>query len=61
MKRYEHGEKSTTYFLNLEKRNHVKKNVRKLYINGKINTDPSNILKVLECFHRQSKTCVGDK
>ena len=48
---HEHGEKSTKYFLNLEKRNHVKKNIRKLYINGKINTDPSNILKELECFY----------
>ena len=32
---HEHGEKSTKYFLNLEKRNHVKKNIRKLYINEK--------------------------
>jgi len=27
---YEHGEKSTKYFLNLEKRNHMKKHMRKL-------------------------------
>ena len=33
-RRCEHGEKSTKYFLNLEKRNHVKKHVRKLKING---------------------------
>lgn len=26
---HEHGEKSTKYFLNLEKRNHVKKHIRK--------------------------------
>ena len=26
---HEHGEKSTKYFSNLEKRNHVKKNIRK--------------------------------
>ena len=32
-RRCEHGEKSTKYFLNLEKRNHVKKHVRKLKIN----------------------------
>ena len=32
---HEHGEKSTKYFLNLEKRNHIKKNIRKLYINEK--------------------------
>ena len=31
-RRCEHGEKSTKYFLNLEKRNHVKKHVRKLKI-----------------------------
>ena len=28
-----------------------KKNIRKLYINGKSNTDPSSILKELECFY----------
>ena len=27
---HEHGEKSTKYFLNLEKRNHVKKNIQKV-------------------------------
>ena len=27
---HEHGEKSTKYFFNLEKRNHVKKHIRKL-------------------------------
>ena len=32
---HEHGEKSTKYFLTLEERNHVKKNIRKLYINEK--------------------------
>jgi len=41
---HEHGEKSTKYFLNLEKRNHVKKHMRKLNINGSITTDPFNIL-----------------
>ena len=40
----EHGEKITKYFLNLEKRNHVKKHVRKLKINGSITTDPFKIL-----------------
>ena len=29
---HEHGERSTKYFLNLEKRNHVKKHIRKLLI-----------------------------
>lgn len=32
-------------------KNHVKENIRKLYINGKIITDPTNILKELECFY----------
>ena len=29
---HEHGERSSNYFLNLEKRNHVKKHIRKLRI-----------------------------
>ena len=49
---HEHGEKSTKYFLNVEKRNHVKKHVRKLFINGKITTDPHCILKEQERFYR---------
>ena len=48
---HEHGEKSTKYFLNLEKRNHVKKHIRKLYIKGAINTDPVDILKEQERFY----------
>ena len=36
---HEHGEKNSKYFLNLEKRNHVKKHVRKLHISGVISTD----------------------
>lgn len=31
-------------FLNLEKRNHVKKHIRKLLISGAITTDPYSIL-----------------
>ena len=37
---YEHGEKSTKYFINLEKRNHIKKRMRKLKIIRLITTDP---------------------
>ena len=37
---HEHGEKNSKYFLNLEKRKHVKKHVRKLHISGVISTDP---------------------
>ena len=47
---YEHGEKSSKYFLNLEKRNHVKKHIRKLYINELLTTDPLKILNEQKCF-----------
>ena len=36
--------KSSKYFLNLEKRNHVKKHVRKLHISGVLSTDPFMIM-----------------
>ena len=41
---HEHGEKNSGYFLNLEKRNHVKKHVRKLRLSGVITSDPFGIL-----------------
>ena len=44
--------KSTKYFLNLEKRNHVKKHIRKLLVSGAIKTDPFCILKEQERFYR---------
>ena len=50
-----HGEKSTKYFLNLEKRNHVKKRIRKRFISGVIKTDPFCILKEQERFYRDLK------
>ena len=54
---HEHGERSNKYFLNLEKRNHVKKHMRRLKISGSIKTDPFNILseqKVLSrSIHKQ--------
>ena len=50
---WEHGEKSTKYFLNLEKRNHVKKHVRKLKISGSIVTDPFNILSEEKRFYQK--------
>ena len=37
---HEHGEKNSRYFLNLEKRNNIKKHIRKLYISGSISTNP---------------------
>ena len=48
---HEHGERSTKYFLNLEKRNHVKKHITKLVINGVITTHPFNILDEQKRFY----------
>ena len=45
--------KAQNIFLNLEKRNHVKKHIRKLCINGKITTDPHCILREQERFYRE--------
>ena len=50
---WEHGEKSTKYFLHLEKRNHVKKHVRILKISGSIVTDPFNTLSEEKRFYQQ--------
>ena len=41
---HEHGERSSKYFLNLEKRNNVRKHIRKLCVSGVITTDPYQIL-----------------
>ena len=41
---HEHGEKNSKYFLNLEKRNNIKKHIRKLFVSGAISTDPFEIL-----------------
>ena len=49
---HEHGEKSTEYFLNLEKRNHVKKHIRKLAISGVITTEPFEILDEQKRFYQ---------
>ena len=48
---HEHGERSTKYFLNLEKGNHVKKHIRKLLISGAITTDPYRILSEQKDFY----------
>ena len=50
---YEHGERSSKYFLNLEKRNHVKKHICKLHINGSITTDPLRILNEQKRFYQE--------
>ena len=36
---HEHGEKSSKYFLSLEKRNHIRKHIRKLCLSGVITTN----------------------
>ena len=41
---HEHGEKNSSYFPNLEKRNRVKKCVRKLRLSGVITSEPFEIL-----------------
>ena len=42
---YKHGEKNSKYFFNLEKRNHIRKHIRKLRLSGVITVDPFEILK----------------
>ena len=49
---HEYGERSTKYFLNLEKRNHVKKHIRKLLISGSITADPYQILSEQKRFNQ---------
>ena len=39
------------HFLNLEKRNHIKKHIRKLYISRTISTDPFQIMNALKSFY----------
>ena len=51
---HEHGEKNSRYFLNLEKRNHVKKHVRKLRLSGVITSDPFEILQAEKEFYDES-------
>ena len=41
---HEYGEKNSKYFYNLEKRNHIKKHIRKLRLSGVITTNPFEIL-----------------
>lgn len=48
---HEHGEKNSKYFFNLEKRNHVKKHIRKLRMSGVIITDPFEILEAEKNFY----------
>ena len=50
---YEEGEKSTKYFLSLEKRNKVKSHIRKMCLNEdeKETTDPQKLLDELKIFY----------
>ena len=48
---HEHGEKRSKYFLNLGKRNNIKKHVRKLYLSGSFSTDPFEILNAEKFFY----------
>ena len=48
---HEHGERNSKYFLNIEKRNHVRKHIRKLFLSGVISTDPSEILEAERAFY----------
>ena len=48
---HEHGERNSKYFLNLEKRNHLRKHIRKLRLSGVISTDPFEILEAERVFY----------
>ena len=48
---HEHGERSSKYFLNLEKRNNVRKHIRKLCASGVITADPYQILEEQKRFY----------
>ena len=48
---HEHGEKNSNFFFNLEKRNHIKKHIRKLRLSGVITTDPFEILDAGKTFY----------
>ena len=49
---YEHGEKSTKYFLNLEKRNKAKSQIRKIITDDLRETsDPTIIMSNLKTFY----------
>lgn len=50
---HEHGEKNSKYFFNLEKRNHIKKHIRKLSMSGVITTDPFRILEAEKNFYEK--------
>ena len=52
----EYGEKSNKYFLNLEKRNHIRKHIRKLNLSGIITSNPFKILEDAKTFYKNLYT-----
>ena len=58
---HEHCERNSKYFLNLEKRNQIRKHIRKLYRSGVIRTDPFEIIKTEKQFYenlyKSRRTC----
>ena len=49
---YEHGEKSSKYFLNLEKRNKAKSHIRKILNSGSVElSEPETILSSIKSFY----------
>ena len=57
---HEHGEKNSKHFLNLEKRNNIKKHIRKLYISSSISTNPFEIMDAQKRFYSTQKTIDWD-
>ena len=49
---HEYGEKSTKYFLSLEKRNHTRKHIRKLCLSGVITTNFEKILNSASKYYK---------
>ena len=53
---HEYGEKSNKYFLNLEKRNHIRKHIRKLNLSGVITSNPFEVLEGVKTFYKNLYT-----
>ena len=48
---HEHGGKNSKYFLNLEKRDSIKKHIRELHVSGTISTNPFEIMDAQNRFY----------
>ena len=57
---YEQGEKSTKYFLNLEKRNYSKKVMKKLIVDGNLIENPNDIRRAQKEFYENLYTSNND-